>query len=164
MSYWENLDRHEGGACIDDIWLSHPLVRAEVNRRVSGDPALGPTQWLVTQIRRPLERAVSIGCGTGAFERDVARRDIVHRVTGVDVAAAPLQRARDLAEAEGLTARIDYIESDAIEFLRANVGKLDAVFFHASLHHFADPLKMLIFARHALKPRAYLYFDEYVGP
>lgn len=156
--YWQNLDRHDGGAYIDEIWLNHPLVRAEVNRRVSGDVSRWATHWLRDQVKGQIGNALSIGCGTGAFERDVVHQNIVGNIIGIDNAAAPLERARELAGSP----RISYVEGDAIEFLRGRT--FDAVFFHASLHHFADPDGMLVAVRASLREGGYFYFDEYVGP
>jgi SAM-dependent methyltransferase len=162
--YWNNLALHDGGACIDDIWLNHPLVRAEVNRRVSGDPAMWATHWLRAQIQEPLRRTLSIGCGTGAFERDVVSQNIVEHITGIDLEPQPLERARQLAVEANLASRISYEQGDALELLRKNPGSFDAIFFHASLHHFADPHAILTAVHAGLRPRGYLYIDEYAGP
>ncbi len=158
--YWDNLARHDGGACIDEIWLSHPLVRAEVNRRVSGDAGKWPADWLREQIVETLPNTLSIGCGTGAFERGVVSQNIVERITGIDLVPQPLERARELAAPFG--SRISYLQADAMDVLRN--GSFDAVFFHQSLHHFADPAAVLLAVRSALRPGGYLYIDEYVGP
>ena len=162
--YWDNLARHDGGACVDEIWLNHPLVRAEVNRRVSGDESMWATHWLRAQIQEPLRRTLSIGCGTGAFERDVASQNIVEHITGIDLAQQPLDRARELAVEANLASRISYVKGDALELLRSNPSSFDAIFFHASLHHFADPQAILTAARAGLRPGGYFYIDEYVGP
>ncbi len=163
-NYWENLARHDGGACIDEIWLNHPLVRAEVNRRVSGEASLWPTHWLRRQITEPLATGLSIGCGTGAFERDVVSQNIVREIIGIDRATVPLERARELAAETNLASRITYVEADAREFLRNHVKSFDAIFFHASLHHFQDPGTLLRAVHESLREGGYFYFDEYVGP
>ena len=160
MTYWDNLERHDGGACIDEIWLSHPLVRAEVNRRVSGDPKRWPTQWLREQIHETIANSVSIGCGTGAFERDVAGQHIVEKITGIDLAPQPLARARELAAPFG--SRISYEQADAFEFLRGKT--FDAIFFHQSLHHVQQLEDLLAGVHEWLKPDGLLYLNEYIGP
>ncbi len=164
--YWDNLGRHVGGAGMDEIWLSNPAVRAAANRLISGDPALWPTDWIRGFLSEllPFERAVSIGCGTGAFERDLVHKNIVSNIVGVDVAGEAIRRAADLASQSGLSGNISYAASDAAEFLSATPGAFDAVFFHSSLHHFDDPAAILEIVRGALKPGGILYLDEYVGP
>jgi len=112
------------------------------------------------QIHETIANSVSIGCGTGAFERDVAGQHIVEKITGIDLAPQPLARARELAAPFG--SRISYEQADAFEFLRGKT--FDAIFFHQSLHHFDDPARVLLAARAALRPGGYLYIDEYAGP
>ncbi|HSP15933.1 MAG TPA: class I SAM-dependent methyltransferase [Thermoanaerobaculia bacterium] len=163
MTYWDDLARHHGGECIDEIWLNHPLVRAEANRLVSGDAAVWPTQWLKTQVSG-LTDGVSIGCGTGAFERDVVPRGVVSQMIGIDEAHQPLERATRLAVEAGLADRIEYVQTDANQWLKAHPNSFDAVFFHASLHHFARPAEMLATVCSALRPGGWLYLDEYIGP
>jgi SAM-dependent methyltransferase len=164
--YWDDLDRHVGGACMDEIWLANPFVREAVNLRISGDAGRWPLDWFQQAFadRLPLARAVSIGCGVGALERDLVSKGICLDVTGIDAAEAPLARAREGAIAAGLTSRISYVRTDGYEYLATQEGQLDAVFFHASLHHFDRLDDLLRRIRLALKPGGLLYVDEYVGP
>jgi SAM-dependent methyltransferase len=163
MSYWDNLAHHHGGEGIEEIWLNHPLVRAEANRLVTGDRALWPTQWLKTQVSA-LAEGVSIGCGTGAFERDVVSQGIVSHMTGLDSALPPIEEAKRLAAEAGLADRISYVQTDASHWLKTHPWSADAVFFHAALHHFARPVEVLATVRAALRPGGWLYLDEYIGP
>ncbi len=163
MSYWDDLAHHHGGEGIEEIWLSHPLVRAEANRLVTGDPTLWPTQWLKTQVSG-LTDGVSIGCGTGALERDVVSQGIVSRMTGIDSVPQPIEAAMRLADEAGIGDRISYVQADAVQWLKARPWSFDAVFFHASLHHFARPVEVLATVRNALRPGGWLYLDEYIGP
>lgn len=164
--YWENLSRHAGGAGMEEIWLSHPAVRAEVNRRVSGQPDQWPLQWLRSQIlqRLPLRSAVSVGCGSGALERDLIEKEICSHVIGVDTVEQPLLRASELAAAPPFRGRISYARVDAVRFLTNVFERFDGVFFHASLHHFDRPHEIVAASWHSLRPGGILYLDEYVGP
>jgi SAM-dependent methyltransferase len=166
VSYWNDLERHHGGAGLDEIWLNHPRIRAVANERISGDAAMWPAEWFARRWAPdlPLAETVVVGCGTGALERDLVRRGLVTRVTGIDLAGEPLSRARDLAVEAGLDRSIRYEQADAFAFLRARTGSLDGVFFHASLHHFDDPAAILRTAREALRPGGFVYVDEYAGP
>ncbi len=160
-SCWDNVGRHE--AC-DAFWLSDPSVRERVNRRISGDGHVWPITWFRQQIadRLPFPRALSIGCGLGALERELVRAGIADRVTGVDLAAAPLAHARRLAQHEGMAGRIRYVQSEASDLMRHR-GAWDAVFFHGALHHIEDVEATLALARASLESRGVLYLDEYVG-
>jgi SAM-dependent methyltransferase len=162
MSYWDSLDRH---TVLDDMWMSHPRVRERINLRVSGDAHVWPTTWMRDRLqdRLPLRRAASFGCGIGNFERDVVHKGIVDQVVGLDVSASCIDRAIELARESGLDAQISYECRDAREWLRT-AADLDAVFFHAALHHFDRLDELLGLVHDSLRPDGILYLDEYVGP
>jgi O-antigen biosynthesis protein len=160
-SYWNDLARHTE---LDEIWMSHPLARARINERISGRADVWPTGWLRERIgRRPIRRALSIGCGIGNLERDLARQEIVERCVGVDTAPRCIDEARSRASSEGLADRLEYTVADAWEAL-SQATDLDAVFFHGSLHHFRGHDELLWRVASALAPGGILYLDEYVGP
>lgn len=161
MSYWSDLEKHGW----DELWLNHPAVRAQANRRVTGDPSKWPVECLAEVVpdRLPFRRALSVGCGVGNLERALAALGFVESVTGIDTSAEALQQARDAADAAGLSKRIGYALADAWKRLPAEEG-LDAIFFHSSLHHFDRLPELLGLVRGALAPRGILYLDEYVGP
>lgn len=161
MTYWDDVARH---TAVAGNWMADPLVRAAINRRVSGDPNV----WPVTALRRriagrlPLGPCVSIGCGIGGLERSLIEEGITSDVTGVDVSETILTAARGIALDRGMPIR--YVNADARAFLREHRAAFDGVFFHQSMHHF-DDLDDLIDAVHgALRPSGLLYIDEYVGP
>ncbi|HUP44715.1 MAG TPA: class I SAM-dependent methyltransferase [Thermoanaerobaculia bacterium] len=160
--YWDDLDHHTGAEHLDHFWMAHPRIREEINRRVTGDPALWPTAWFRRELagRMPFARALSIGCGPGNLERDLVRRGIVASVTGIDIVPSPLAFAS--GEAAGLPIR--YEQADAYEYLRARPASFEAIFFHASLHHFDRVDEIAALVRRALVPGGVLYIDEYIGP
>jgi len=160
-NYWDALDKH---ARIDEIWMSHPLVRERINRRIAGDPEVWTTTWLRRRIadRLPLVRTMSIGCGTGNFERDIVRLGIVEGVTGIELSPNCVEVAMREAAAAGYSNAIDYRVGDAWKAI-AEARDLDAIFFHASLHHFDHQPEMARLLARALRPGGLLYLDEYVG-
>lgn len=160
--YWNDLARHTD---LDEIWMSHPLARARINERVSGRADVWPTSWLAAQLagRLPLRRTLSIGCGIGNLERDLAAQGIVDRCLGVDVATHCIDEASARARDAGLDERLEYRLADARETLRDSRG-LDAVLFHGSLHHFTGHEELLRLVAASLAPGGILYIDEYVGP
>lgn len=161
-SYWSCLDRHTDW---DAVWMSHTAVRARINRRVTGDSSRWPIAWLPSVVpdRAPFARALSIGCGVGNFERSLVELGIVRTVTGIDASAEVIVEARRRANEAGAAGRIQYVAADARETLKS-ARDLDAIFFHASLHHFDRLPELLSTVRRALQPRGILYLDEYVGP
>ena len=162
MSYWDSLGHHID---LDDLWMSHPRVRERINRRVSGDPTVWPTTWMKGRLldRLPLRRAVSLGCGIGNFERDMVRQEIVDEIVGLDVSPLCIEKAVELAREAGYQSRITYECGDAREWLRT-ARDLDAVFFHASLHHLDRLPELMGLIQASLRPGGILYIDEYIGP
>lgn len=162
ISYWEDLHHHHD---VEEIWMSHPSVRAKINERITGNCEHWPMDWVIDLLspRLPLKEVVSIGCGVGNLERDLVRRGIAETVIGIDSAASAIESARTAAETEGMQKQITYLVSDAQQYLGRRSG-LDGVFFHASLHHFERPRDILSTCSRALHPKGILYLDEYVGP
>jgi len=162
MTYWDSLDHH---MVLDDLWMSHPRVRERINLRVSGDPAVWPTTWMKQRLldRLPLRRAASLGCGIGNFERDMVRQEIVDEIVGLDTSPHCIAKAVEMAREAGFASRITYECRDAREWLRT-ARDLDAVFFHASLHHLDRLPELMGLVRESLRPGGILYIDEYTGP
>lgn len=159
VTYWNELEHHID---VSATWMAHPLVRAEINRRVSGDPHLWPAtalrQWLGN--RAPLGSVLSIGCGAGGMERSLIEEGIAAHATGIDMAENVVAEARRLAD--GMP--IDYVVTDAREYLRAHPNAFDAIVFHQSLHHFDELDELMSLVAHSLRDGGLLYLDEYVGP
>ena len=149
MTYWDDVAHHTD---TSDIWMAHPLVRAAINRRVTGNPNLWPFPAILGE--RRFKNAVSIGCGTGGLERSL--RNAVDDMTGIDASESALAEARRLAP------DIRYVAADARAFLRGKT--FEAIFFHQSLHHFDRIDELMTIARDALAPAGLLILDEYIGP
>lgn len=144
--------------------MSHPLVRAAINRRVSGDPNV----WTVAALARllhdrlPLAPALSIGCGAGPLERSLMEEGVAREITGVDLSEPAIEEARKAAAERGMA--IAYQNADARAFLRAHPRTFGAVFFHQSLHHFDALDELMALVAGSLREDGLLIVDEYVGP
>lgn len=145
-------------------WLSEPDVRLYANEAVSGNPHGWPLDALQHFLGGGIrERALSIGCGTGALERDLIFRKMFDHVDAFDGSIGSLAVARSEAGAAGMAEQIHYFASDFnAPVLPAN--RYDAVFVHQALHHVSALEKLFLAIGRALKPGGFLYFDEYVGP
>jgi SAM-dependent methyltransferase len=146
---------------IRSFWQS-PTVAAEINRRITGDATLTPTEYFARRYcSTPRRRALSIGCGDGGRELAMLRLGVCEHLVGVDLSADRLERARR-ATPPGL--------SDRLELVCANVeswrprGQFDLVIAVGALHHvellerFFDQLEV------TLTDDGLLYVDEFVGP
>jgi SAM-dependent methyltransferase len=145
-------------------WMAHPEVRHYINRSIGGQDATWPLDWF--QQRYPAQtfaRALSIGCGSGALERDLVRRGIVGSIEAFDASPLSIDLARATAAEEGFSERIHYSIAD-FNVVTLQPSAYDLICFHQSLHH-VEALEHLLFqVRRALRPGGMLYLDEFVGP
>ena len=158
-AYWDRQASESSSV----YWAEHQLVRESVNRWITGEAGLWPVDALRHQwLRRSLSRGLSLGCGTGSLERCLRRTGDCDSVDAFDLSEASIREARRLAAEEGLDG-IRYQVANCDE-IRLPSKRYDIVYFHHSLHHIADPDRLLDQALRTLRPRGWLYVDEYVGP
>jgi SAM-dependent methyltransferase len=144
--------------------MAHPVVRHYINRSIGGQEGAWPLDWF--QQRYPgqtFAKVLSIGCGSGALERDLVRRGIAASVEAFDASPASIDLARKLAAGEGFSSAIHYSIAD-FNRVALDRSKFDLVCFHQSLHHVEALEHLLVQVRRALKPGGMLYLDEFVGP
>jgi 2-polyprenyl-3-methyl-5-hydroxy-6-metoxy-1,4-benzoquinol methylase len=145
-------------------WVEVPGVKESVNRRATGDPAI---DWidhsasLLAGFKKPIN-VLSVGCGFGAIERLLRRREYCQHVHGVDIADAAIETARKTAEAERLEG-LSYEVADLNTVIFPK-EKYDAVYAHASLHHVFQLEHLLDQIKRTLKPDGLFFVQEYVGP
>jgi SAM-dependent methyltransferase len=146
-------------------WMENLWVREAINARIGGaEQPAWPIDWFERWLGgRRFRRALSIGCGGGALERDLVRRGLCARVDAFDGSPVSLLAARKAADAEGLGGRIGYYAADFNEPALPR-KTYDIVFFHQSAHHVAKLEKIYRAILRALVPGGLLYLDEYVGP
>lgn len=159
QSFWDS----EAIEPTHATWMSEPAIRDYIAASVGGATPKWPTQWLAESLGgRRLGRVLSIGCGTGALERDLASHGLCEAVDAFDGSIASLRIAREEAQRAGL----DRIRYFAMNFDEPTLPRAvyDAVFFHQSAHHVAKLEKLFRAVLLALKPDGFVYLDEYVGP
>ena len=153
----------EGGITT---WLAEPAVRRFVNERVTGSPERWPLEALAAETAEPFGRALSLGCGEGALERDLRRKGLCREILGLDLSEGALELARAKAVEEGLggleyrRADLDRLGPDGLD----TDGPFDAVFFHQAAHHVRDLEGCFAAVARSLVPGGLFYLDEYVGP
>jgi len=102
-------------------------------------------------------RVLDVGCGNGALSRAVAARGGI--VTGVDISAPMLARARERAAAEGLT--VELVEADAQ--VHPFSAEFDVVVSRFGVMFFSDPEAAFANLARALAPggrMAYVCWQE----
>jgi SAM-dependent methyltransferase len=107
----------------------------------------------------PLGRGISVGCGTGALERNLVDGGVCLEVVGVDVAPAAVQVAAREAGGRPLSYVVLDIETEPLP-----PGPYDIAFFNSVLHH-VNRLDFCIQQVHSsLEEGALLVLCEFVGP
>lgn len=113
----------------------------------------------VAHAPQPTRTVVDLGAGTGTGTRALARAFPDAEVVSVDADPAMLGRLRDGLAGSGLEARVRTVEAD-LDARWPDVGTADVVWASASLHHVADPARVLRDAHDALAPGGLLVVVE----
>src|SRR3954468_14833064 len=95
--------------------------------------------YLLPSLRPGLD-LLDVGCGPGTITVDVAARVAPGRVVGLDVAAAPLAEAREVAARAGVDVTF---EVGDVYALTAADDSFDVVHAHQVLQHLTDPVAAL---------------------
>ena len=145
-------------------WTDLAAVRQRLNCKVSDNEA---EDWLSYTLRRhfinklPLARCYSLGCGHGEIERQLAGLGAFDQCEASDLSEGAVAEARRAATAAGLT-NITYEARDA-NVLILPVQTYDAIWAHASIHHFDQLEHVFATVAEALKPEGLFIMHEYVG-
>ena len=145
-------------------WLQHPVARACINLRVSGDITIDTAEhWRRNYLNPPAMNALSIGCGFGNFERGAISGGLALQIDANDVSAMAVARAVEYAAMSGMSDKLSYsvfnLNSDKLP-----ESRYDAIFGISSIHHVSALEKLFKGCRQALRPNGLLFMDEYIGP
>lgn len=145
-------------------WLEEPVLHEYANSLIGDGKAVWPIDWFAGWLQgRRFRRALSIGCGTGALERDLVVHELVDTIDAFDASVASLLIAQRLSVSSGMVQRIRYFAADFNEPTLPRRA-YDLVVFHQSAHHVAKLEKLFRAILRALHPKGLVYMDEYVGP
>ncbi|MEA2907131.1 MAG: hypothetical protein QOI12_4518 [Alphaproteobacteria bacterium] len=149
---------------IPVTWMDHPIVAEHVRRRVTGDPHLGTMEFFRRKyFPEPLDLCLSLGCGTGQFERDAISVGFARCFHANDVSAPAIATAKRKASETGLDRRIEY---SALDLNQATLPRntYDAIFVLSAAHHVFELEHLFAQCHAALKPGGIFVLDEYIGP
>jgi SAM-dependent methyltransferase len=110
----------------------------------------------------PPHRILDLGSGTGTGTFALLARFGDAEATAVDLSPDMLQRVTDKARGLGLTGRVRTLQAD-LDAGWPVTGPVDLVWASASLHHMADPVRVLTEVRAALAPDGLLIITEIEG-
>jgi len=108
-------------------------------------------------------RLLDLGAGTGTAAIGLAQRFAGAEVVAVDISSDSLARLRVKALALGLAARVAAVEAD-LDAGWPDLGTLDLTWASMSLHHMADPGRVLRDALGATRPGGLIAVAEFAEP
>ena len=145
-------------------WQSYILTARHINEDISGDPDVN---WLTFTKQRffqkPVDLALSLGCGYGIVERVGIEEEIARRFEAYDIAPEAVAVAAEEAEKAGIGDKIDYAAAD-LNTIELGPERYGAVFAAQTLHHI-EALEYLLDQIHGSLTKDGLFVvNEYVGP
>jgi SAM-dependent methyltransferase len=164
--YWDRAGGTDVHLHRDGCWWNAgPEIYAYRNSKISGDPAIN---WIRHTLETyfagqlPLRRCLSLGCGQGRLERQLAELGAFQQCDAYDISPRSVQRARELAQQKGFD-HIAYEVADANTLILPQ-GHYDAVWISMAMHHFEALEHVCEQIKKALTPGGLLILEEYVGP
>jgi SAM-dependent methyltransferase len=145
-------------------WTAVPEVREYVNGLIGDGEGFLPLEWFQRWLGgRRFAHALSIGCGTGDFDRQLIAHGLAERIDSFDASALSLQIAQHAAASEGLGDRIRYFEADPNEATLPDT-RYDLVCLHHSAHRIGRLEELFRAVLRVLEPEGLVYLDGYIGP
>ncbi len=141
-------DHHpEGGPDHDEAGLADLLdMDAEVLGHLDD-----LTAWAAQHAPDSPRTLVDVGAGTGTGSLALLRRFATAEVVAVDLSTLMLDRLRAAALEQGLGERVRLVQAD-LDAAWPEIGDVDVVWAASSLHHLADPDRLLRDVAAALHP------------
>lgn len=129
---------------------------------------LGQTSWVTTEESREIPQLLGIGaashvlevgCGSGGYALHLAEK-VGCRIVGLDINAAGVRNANELAAARGLQARAHFEQCDASKGLSFGGDAFDAVFANDVLCHLPGRAGVLVEIFRVVKPGGRMIFSD----
>lgn len=134
------------GAALHDYWSS----------------ALDWVEQVVTESGTGAPHILDLGAGSGTATVSLAERFPASEVTAVDVSAEMVEHIRSKVHQRGLPG-VTVVQAD-LDDEWPELGRLDLVWASMSLHHLADPERVLRDAFQALRPGGVVAVAEFDEP
>lgn len=117
------------------------------------------TAWVEQHAPEAVRTVVDVGAGTGTGSLALARRFPAAAMIAIDSSGPMLERLRAAAHRQGLAGRLRAVQAD-LDVTWPEVGTVDVAWAASSLHHFADPDRVLRDLYTALDPGGLLVVIE----
>jgi SAM-dependent methyltransferase len=100
------------------------------------------TEWVHQHAAQAPRTVADVGAGTGAGTLALARRFAAAEVIAIDQSAVMLDRLRAAALGQGLDDRVRVVQAD-LDVAWPQIGAIDLAWASSSLHHVADPDRLI---------------------
>ena len=161
--HWSNSSDWRIGRGLE--WTELVAVQRRINMLITGDPTQNFVSYTLAKYfsaGRPVARMLSLGCGKGTLERQLAAANAFQACDAYDVAAGSINTARQLADKAGYS-HINYAVCD-INTISLMSQSYDAVWVISAMHHFTALEHVSAQIAQSLKPDGLLILNEYIGP
>jgi SAM-dependent methyltransferase len=146
-------------------WVEHNLVQERINLKAGADPGIDRYHHFVRKYfsgKLPVERALTLGCGAGEFERGLASYNFCRHHDAVDISGGAIEHAISGARAAGLS-HINY-RVDDLNRIVIEPDSYDVIFGISSVHHVSALEHLYGQVLAGLKPGGFFFMDEFIGP
>lgn len=146
-------------------WLAIPEVSERYHRLATGGKAANWVRFCLDEYLStalPVERMLSIGCGDGNLELQLAGYNAFQKFDAFDIAEGAISVARSRAKAASVT-NVNFEVRDVNQLILPG-NHYDAAWFNMSLHHIEALEHSCSQVSQALKPGGFLFVNEYIGP
>lgn len=163
--YWSNNNDSDNFSKVV-YWLANPIIHQRYQLKAVGGRTY--SHWLNFCIDHflgkniPVDRILSVGCGSGDLERHLAKLDAFQTLDALDIAPASIEIAKQKAAEENIKG-INY-QCQNVEECSFPGKDYNAVFYNMSLHHIFNIEKILEKTQKVMKPDGFLFINEYIGP
>jgi SAM-dependent methyltransferase len=156
-------DRHHADA--DDKGAPDMASLLDLDAVVLADYWTAALDWVQAALAGSDEtsRLLDLGAGTGTAAIGLAQRFPAAEVVAVDISAESLDRLRVKAAETGLGSRLRVVVAD-LDTGWPETGRLDLTWASMSLHHVADPHRVLGDARDATRDGGLIAVAEFAEP
>lgn len=151
--------RHEPAPPGSEAAHAEQATLLDLDAQLGKDFLTDLTAWVAARATTPPRTIVDLGAGTGTGTLALAHRFSTARIVSVDSSPEMAVRLRELSQVEGLADRVEVREADLDEAWPAPRG-VDLVWAALSLHHAADPNRLLAQTLDALAPGGLLVVIE----
>ncbi len=158
---WRVYDRRRRERVPSPEGIEDPEVSTAFEWVTRMPPMRWLRQYVVSQAAVLQDRgeAVDLGCGAGQLVLELAQQAPGLHVTGIDLSDKLLADARQSAQQAGLGERVDFRLGN-VEEIPFPDRSLDLAISTMSLHHWANPVKVLDEVERVLKPGGAFYIFD----